>query len=242
MPTSLRAQEYGPGPAKKSRGTIDVVSPSVSAALDRTKISDRNAAYIHTATAQSLGHNVKYLALNRSTIKRQREHHRSQLAKALKKEFHANVSLVVHWDGKLMADLSGKEHVDRLAVLVSGSGVSQLLKVGITTGTGEDQARAVVKTLQEWNLEEHVAGLSFDTTSSNKGCHSGACVLIEQKLGKDLLHFACRHHILELIVGAAFTSLLGGTMFHCLSDSNNTGNLWIRASTQQALITKMLQR
>ena len=197
--------------AKRSRGRISIVSPSVSAALDRTKTSDRKAAYILAATAQSLGHNVEDLALNRSTIKRQREYHRSRLAKALKKEFHVNVPLVVHWDGKLMADLSGKENVDRLAILISGNSVSQLLKVGITTGTGEDQARAVVEALQEWNLEERVAGLAFDTTSSNTGCRSGACVLIEQKLGKDLLHFACRHHILELIVGAAFTSLLGGT-------------------------------
>ena len=36
-------------------------------------------------------------------------------------------------------------------------------------------------------------------------------MLIEQKLGKDLLHFACRHNILELIVGIAFMFLLGGT-------------------------------
>ena len=56
-----------------------------------------------------------------------------------------------------------------------------------------------------------MAGLVFDTTSSNTGCCSGACVLIEQKLGKYLLHFACRHHIFELIVGTAFMSILGGT-------------------------------
>ena len=151
----------GPGPAKKSCGRINIVSPSVSAALDRTKTSDRKAAYILAAIAHSLGHNIEDLALNRSTIKRQREYHRSQLAKALKKDFHVNVPLVVHWDGRLMADLSGNEYMDRLAVLISGNGISQLLKLGITTRTGEDQARVVVEALQEWNLEEHVAGLVF---------------------------------------------------------------------------------
>ena len=198
-------------PAKQSRGTINVVSPSVAAALDRTKTSDRNAAYILTATAQTLGHDISDLALNRSSIKRQREHHRSQMSETLKEEFCADVPLIVHWDGKLMADLTGSDHVDRLPVLVSGNGVSQLLNVARSTGTGEDQARAVVDALKDWNLEDRIVGLSFDTTSSNTGRHSGACVIIEQKLGKDLLHFACRHHILELVAGAAFTTLLGST-------------------------------
>ncbi|KAL5255703.1 hypothetical protein ACHWQZ_G011059 [Mnemiopsis leidyi] len=35
--------------------------------------------------------------------------------------------------------------------------------------------------------------------------------VVEQLLGKQLLWLACRHHILELVVGAAFTELLGDT-------------------------------
>ena len=110
-----------------------------------------------------------------------------------------------------MKDLTGSDHVDRLPVLVSGNGVSQLLCVARTTGTGEGQATAVTKTLEDWNLKRRVIGLSFDTTSSNTGCRTGACVLIEQKLEKDLLYFACRHHVMELIAGAAFTTVLGST-------------------------------
>ena len=52
-------------------------------------------------------------------------------------------------------------------------------------------------------------GMSFDTTASNTGSTSGACTLLEHKLQRNLLHFAYRHHIHELIIGGVFTALLG---------------------------------
>ena len=51
--------------------------------------------------------------------------------------------------------------------------------------------------------------MCFDTTSSNTGRMNGACVLIEQGLKVEMLFLACRHHILELVVGAVFTTCLG---------------------------------
>jgi len=39
----------------------------------------------------------------------------------------------------------------------------------------------------------------------------GACVLLEQMLGKELLYLACRHHVLELVVGAVFQTFMGST-------------------------------
>ena len=41
--------------------------------------------------------------------------------------------------------------------------------------------------------------MCFDTTSSNTGNRNVACVLLEQKLGKKLLHLAFRHYIMELV-------------------------------------------
>ena len=70
-------------------------------------------------------------------------------------------------------------------------------------------ANAVLETLQQWNITDAVQGMCFDTTSSNTGCHSGTCVKIEQVLKKNLLHFACRRHILELLAGAAFKKAMG---------------------------------
>lgn len=50
--------------------------------------------------------------------------------------------------------------------------------------------------------------MSFDTTSSNTGLNSGACALIEKKIGRELLWLACRHHVYELTVSIAYKTAL----------------------------------
>lgn len=206
--TGASDSEFATPPRKKvrqPRATTNIMTPSLAAALDRSKISDRKATFVMAETAHSLGHCIDDLNINRSSIKRHREKCRAQRAAALKSDFAGDTPLVVHWDGKLMADLSGKEHTDRLPIIVSGHGVSQLLKVSkVSGGSGENQSSAVVQCLEEWNLQSRVVAMCFDTTSSNTGIHNGACILIERKLDKELLHLACRHHIMELLAGAAF--------------------------------------
>ena len=49
--------------------------------------------------------------------------------------------------------------------------------------------------------------MSFDTTASNTGGHSGACTLLEEALGHDLLFLACRHHVYEIVAEKAFTAM-----------------------------------
>ena len=106
--------------------------------------------------------------------------------------------------------MTGNKKVDRLPVLVSGKGVDQLLGVPkIPTSTGAMQAQAVFDILSDWDLCPKVAGLCFDATSSNTGIHNRACVLLERHLGRNLLHFWCRHHIHELILEAATVVCLG---------------------------------
>ena len=77
--------------------------------------------------------------------------------------------------------------------------------------SGNGQANAALETLQQWNVTHAVPvqGMCFDTTSSATSRHSGACVKIEQGLEKNLLHFACHHHILELVAGAKFKKAMG---------------------------------
>src|SRR6218665_102077 len=115
-----------------------------------------------------------------------------------------SVPLVVHWDGKLLQDLTGKEHVDRLPVLVSGHGVNKLLGVSkLTSGTGENMAAAVYTLLQDWSVA--------DWSVANTGNRAGAFILLEQKLEKDLLYLTCRRYIMELILAAAFNAVMGVT-------------------------------
>ena len=166
---------------------------------------------VATSLAKSLGQDARQLSINRSTIRRQRHLHRQNFSMLLKQSFSADVPLIIHWDGKLMPDLMQTSgHVERLPIIVTGNGVSQLLQVAkLPNSTGTEQSKAVVSTLNEWGLTERVVGMSFDTTASNTGRKAGACVLIEQQIGRNLLYLACRHHIHEIVAGAAFHSVFG---------------------------------
>ena len=53
--------------------------------------------------------------------------------------------------------------------------------------------------------------MGFDTTSSNTGIRKGACTILQEVLQRQLLWMACRHHVLELVIGAAFGELFGAT-------------------------------
>ncbi|KAK2725446.1 hypothetical protein QYM36_000064 [Artemia franciscana] len=197
---------------KRKRGRKAVVTPELAAALDRTKVSDRKAVFVIAETAKSLGMTIDQLALNRDSVRRLRAKHRIHSSASIRAKFQSDVPLVVHWDGKLIPDLIGKEKVDRLPVLVSGKEVLQLLTVAkLPSGTGEAQASAVFGAIEDCGIPGNIRAMCFDTTSSNTGRISGACVLLEQKLGKELLSLACRHHIMELVIGAVFRVCMGST-------------------------------
>ncbi|GBN03152.1 hypothetical protein AVEN_78168-1 [Araneus ventricosus] len=51
--------------------------------------------------------------------------------------------------------------------------------------------------------------MSFDTTSVKTGHLNGTCTFLEDKIGRDLLWLACRHHTLELILAKVFTLYFG---------------------------------
>ncbi|GBM91113.1 Kinase suppressor of Ras 2 [Araneus ventricosus] len=81
--------------------------------------------------------------------------HRSNMFHQLKTEFQEqDAKLTVHWDGKLLQNLTGKEKVNRLPVVVSGKSVHRLLTAAkLASGTGENQAIADVDTNKEITLE-----------------------------------------------------------------------------------------
>ncbi|KAG0712097.1 hypothetical protein GWK47_019200 [Chionoecetes opilio] len=49
----------------------------------------------------------------------------------------------------------------------------------------------------------------FRHDSQHTGIHTGCCRLLEEALGKPLLNLACRHHVIELILAAAFKEVMG---------------------------------
>jgi len=179
----------------------------VAAALDRTLLSDRNAVYVLSAAASSLGHDVQELSINRSNIRRSRINTRQRIAELIKEYFDPSIPLTVHWDGKLLPALTGTDKVDRLPVIVTGGGLSKLLGVPkLSSGTGQAMAKAVMDCLEDWGVKERIQAMSFDTTSSNTGCKSGACTLLAEMIGRDLLHLACRHHMMEIVAEKVFVA------------------------------------
>ena len=72
------------------------------------------------ATAQSLGHDVEEIAVSHGSIRRFRQQHQTTDAKKLKEAFNADHLLVIHWNEKLITELTGKQKEDSLPVLVSG--------------------------------------------------------------------------------------------------------------------------
>ena len=86
-------------------------------------------------------------------------------------------SLVVYFNGKFLPSIAGGPQKDRVAVLVTGCKVEKLLAIpNVTTGSGDSIANATSESLQEWNLVDNIAGISFDTTVANAGHLNGACV------------------------------------------------------------------
>ena len=72
---------------KCHRATKNVVTPQLSMALDRTKATDRSAAYVLTETVRSIGQDPKEYNINRTSIQRLRNLHRKSLAGTLKADF-----------------------------------------------------------------------------------------------------------------------------------------------------------
>lgn len=169
---------------------IDIMTPEIVGALDRAKVSNRNATFILAAAYNSVGIDLSSLNLSYSTLYRGRISFRKNITEDLKKEFHTEDRYVVHWDGKVLCDISNKKTVDRIAILISVSGVDQLIGVPkADSGTAHQQASAVISTLNQWNVAPYVKAMCFDTPSVN----TGNIVLKDTIIFFKITNFVCRY-------------------------------------------------
>lgn len=207
---STSSEGKKPNEGVKKRGRKKLLNEKLATSLDVAKISDRKAALVLTSTLNRVGCDPTEYNLNFSSIRRQRLKCRQNIAENIKKDFNTDVPLTVHWDGKMLEDITGQEVVDRLPVLISGKGVDQLLCIPkLQSGEGEKIASAVYESLVSWGLLDKVKSMSFDTTASNTGSRKGACILLEQKMDKELLWLACRHHIMEIMLESVVQNEIG---------------------------------
>lgn len=186
----------------------NVITPKLVAALDRCQLSVRDSVFIIEATIEALGYNTDEFPISKSSIHRIRTQMRRERAEAIKVDFQNKVpdAVTVHWDGKLLPALdSRKSKEERLPIVISYDNKEQLIAVPkLDNSSGSEQAHAVWNAITNWHLENKVQILCCDTTASNTGRINGACVLLEQKLGREMLIFACRHHVYELVLKSVF--------------------------------------
>lgn len=89
-------------------------------AIDKCKVSDRDV-YIIIDCAEALKLNCRKYIINRSSIKKGREDFSSR---------QFNLKFVsIHWDSKLLSDITGCTSVDRISVIATGLKIEHL---GIT--------------------------------------------------------------------------------------------------------------
>lgn len=113
--------------------------------------------------------------------------------------------MILHWDGKILQDITGDDKVDRLAIVLSNDEIDQVVGVPkMDNGTGLCIATTIFEILRARGLLEQIEALIFDTTASNTGRFNGAAVLFEEMVERELLHLPCRHHIYEIILRSVF--------------------------------------
>lgn len=70
---------------------ISFIDKRIVSALDKCKVSDRNAMHIITAVAAALGHDVDSLIISRNTLQRVRKEIRSKVARKVKQKILVSV-------------------------------------------------------------------------------------------------------------------------------------------------------
>lgn len=69
----------------------------------------------------------------------------------------------------------------------------------------------MMETVKECNVVDLVIAVCFDATAANIGSVRGVCTMIEKRLGRNLLHVACRHHILDNVLKDVFKIVHGSS-------------------------------
>jgi hypothetical protein len=97
-----------------------VITPKVSAVLDRTNTSVRTATMILASVVNEVGCSISSAILSKSIIHPQRLKYCCEAATKITDDFRP-IKAVGHWDDKLLPDLTGTDtdQVDRLPVLIS---------------------------------------------------------------------------------------------------------------------------
>ena len=212
--------------------TIDKdILKKIGPAADRLNLSNNVVTTVVAAITNHGGGNIDDLALSKSSARRHRGAARAKQTAEIKKNFTCSTSSQINFDGKLLPNLEGFNSVNRLAVVLVQKDDNKILCIARTDdSTGKMEAETVKKALDDWDLSSYIIASSYCTLLQqlldrqllwlactllqqllDRRLLWLACTLLQQLLDRQLLWLACRHHILELVIGAAFRSIFGDT-------------------------------
>ena len=186
--------------------------PLVVSASTRNKVSPTSMSAILTSFIEACGGDTSAVNLHWSTAYRYKVEGCNTIAQKLKENWKPPKVGLVHWDGKLMDTLDTFSEEERLPILLSGIGGIKLLGVPALPHKSTEYAGTLVSevtynALNEWECVNAAKGMVFDTTTSNTGHKTAACVAVQTKLERPLLWFACRHHIGEIVLTHVWDAL-----------------------------------
>ena len=127
----------------------------------------------------------------------------------------SNIGLSLHWDSKQLPSLNNPNILEeRLVVVVGTQQDTKLLGTPSYPSrscgdrpAGRKVADLTIQLIEEWNGSENIVNMVFDTTASNTGHLTAACVCIQEQLGRALLWSGCRHHVGEVVLTHIFKDL-----------------------------------
>ena len=187
--------------------------PAIVESVVRNRISSTALSDLAHSFLTATGGNPETVYLSQSSAMRFTGATVVKISDEIKSSWVPPDVAAIHWDGKLM-DTLGNDHgvEERLPILVSGVGGVKLLGVPTiphksTEKTGPQISKASKELLDEWDCSANVSGMVFDTTSSNTGAITAACISIQINLFRFLLWLACRHHVGEVVLTAVWDAL-----------------------------------
>jgi len=203
----------------KKTGTAAFISsnilaaPKIVAASTRMKITPAQQSALTQAFVEETGGIPEKVKLSYAHADRSRREVVKASSISSKHQWTPPSLASLHWDSKIMQSQTNKYvQEDRLVVAVGTNDEIKLLGAptyasGGSGKTGVMVTQKITNLLSQWNCTNSVINMVFDTTSSNTGHLTGACVTIQNHLQRSLLWSGCRHHVGEIILTHVFNGL-----------------------------------
>ena len=187
-------------------------SPKVVSLATRMKLSPAQQAAFTQAIIEESGGDTSKVSVSYATADRSRRTVSEEIAKAVQNSWVPPKFASIHWDSKLMLSQAKHTSEERLVVAVGNQNDVKILGVpayqpGTDQRSGDIIAQATIQLLQSWNCVGSIVNMTFDTTASNTGHVSAACITLQQSTGRALLWSACRHHVGVVILTQIFNDL-----------------------------------